>query len=118
MYGGAPSGGSAVCESEGDTCAFLRFGFLQEIQPRVGVNSRLPGARETRPTPTGAGITTSIRSRARSLAPRRIFQTQTVFDLAGNVLSTGPLASTTGKIIDPDIEPIYSDEVLAGYTAP
>ena len=58
------------------------------------------------------------KSSARSLAPRRIFQTQTVFDLAGNVLSSGPLASTTGKMIDPDIEPIYTDEVLVGYATP
>lgn len=50
--------------------------------------------------------------------PRRIFQTQTVFDFAGNVLSSGPLASTTGKLIDPDIKPIYSDEWLAGYATP
>ena len=41
------------------------------------------------------------KSSGRSLAPSRIFQTQTVFDLSGNVLSSGPLASTTGKMIDP-----------------
>jgi hypothetical protein len=34
------------------------------------------------------------------------------------VLSTGPLASTTGKLIDPDIEPIYTDETLVGYATP
>ena len=58
------------------------------------------------------------KSSARSLAPSRIFQTQTVFDLAGNVLSSGPLASTTGKLIDPAIEPIYTDEMLVGYATP
>ena len=58
------------------------------------------------------------KSSGRSLAPSRIFQTQTVFDLSGNVLSSGPLASTTGKMIDPDIKPIYTDEMLVGYATP
>jgi hypothetical protein len=44
--------------------------------------------------------------------------TQTIFDLSGNILSSGPLASTTGKRIDPDIKPIYSDEILVGYATP
>jgi hypothetical protein len=58
------------------------------------------------------------KSSGRSLAPNRIFQTQTVFDLSGTVLSSGPLASTTGKLIDPDIKPIYTDEILFGYATP
>ena len=58
------------------------------------------------------------KSSGRSLAPSRIFQTQTVFDLNGVVLSSGPLASTTGKLIDPDIKPIYTDELLIGYATP
>ena len=33
-------------------------------------------------------------------------------------MSSGPLASTTGKMIDPDIKPIYSDEILFGYATP
>ena len=121
--GGCPAvllqGGSAVYESKGDTCAFLRFGFTQEIQPRVGLSYQLrEGKGDKAYAHWGRYYNLDQKSSARSLAPRRIFQTQTVFDLAGNVLSTGPLASTTGKIIDPDIEPIYSDEVLAGYAAP
>jgi hypothetical protein len=58
------------------------------------------------------------KSSGRSLAPARVFQTQTVFDLQGNVLSSGPLASTTGKGIDPDLEPIYTDEFVLGYATP
>jgi len=34
------------------------------------------------------------------------------------VLSSGPLASTTGKQIDPAIDPIYQDEFLVGYATP
>jgi len=58
------------------------------------------------------------KSAGRSLAPSRIFQTQTDFDLSGQVLASAPLASTTGKIIDPAIKPIYTDEVLFGYATP
>ena len=58
------------------------------------------------------------KSSARSLAPTRIFQTQTVFDLNGAILSDGPLASTTGKMIDPALKPIYSDEIVAGDATP
>jgi hypothetical protein len=121
--GGCPAvllqGGSAVYESRGDTCAFLRFGFAQEIQPRVGLSYQLrEGKGDKAYAHWGRYYNLDQKSSARSLAPRRIFQTQTVFDLAGNVLSSGPLASTSGKLIDPDIEPIYSDEVLAGYASP
>src|SRR6185436_5042623 len=58
------------------------------------------------------------KSTTRSLAPNRIFQTQTVFDLNGRMLSSGPLASTTGKWIDPAIQPTYTDELLVGYATP
>ena len=121
--GGCPAvilqGGSAVYESQGDTCAFMRFGFTQEIQPRVGVSYQLREDKGDKVyTHWGRYYNLDQKSSARSLAPRRIFQTQTVFDLAGNVLSSGPLASTTGKMIDPDIKPIYLDEVLLGYAAP
>ena len=34
------------------------------------------------------------------------------------MLSSGPLASTTGKMIDPEIKPIYTDEILVGYATP
>ena len=44
--GGCPptvalKGGAAVYESNGDTCDFLRFGFGDEIQPRLGVSYQL-----------------------------------------------------------------------------
>lgn len=112
-------GGSAVYESDGDTCTFLRFGFPQEVQPRVGLTYQLREKQGDKAyAHWGRYYNLDQKSSARSLAPRRIFQTQTVFDLAGSVLSSGPLASTTGKLIDPDIEPIYSDEVLVGYATP
>ena len=112
----ALKGGAAVYRSSGDSCTFLQFGFGDEVQPRLGV------AYQTRP---GAGdkvyanwaryYNMDQKSAARSLAPSRVFQTQTIFSLSGAVLSSGPLASTTGKMIDPDIKPIYTDEWLVGY---
>ena len=122
--GGCPStialkGGAAVYESTGDTCNFLRFGFKREIQPRVGGTYQVrDGKGDEVYAHWGRYYSMDQKSSARSLAPRRVFQTQTVFDLAGNVLSSGPLASTTGKLIDPDIEPVYTDEILVGYATP
>ncbi len=121
--GGCPQvslkGGAAVYESNGDTCAFLRFGFRHELQPRVGVSYQLRDNKGDKAyAHWGRYYNMDQKSSARSLAPSRIFQTQTVFDLTGNMLSSGPLASTTGKLIDPDIEPIYTDEMLVGYATP
>ena len=112
-------GGAAVYESQGDTCTFLRFGFADEIQPRLGASYQLrDGQGDKAYASWGRYYNMDQKSSGRSLAPARIFQTQTVFDLAGNVLSSGPLASTTGKLIDPAIEPIFSDEFVAGYATP
>jgi hypothetical protein len=122
--GGCPSaialkGGAAVYETSGDTCAFMRFGFGDEVQPRLGVSYQLrEGKGDKAYLNWGRYYNMDQKSTARSLAPKRVFQTQTVFDLNGNVLSSGPLASTTGKLIDPDIRPIYTDEILVGYATP
>jgi hypothetical protein len=114
-----PKGGAAVYESNGDTCTFLRFGFGDEIQPRLGVSYQLrDGAADKAYANWGRYFNMDQKSSGRSLAPNRIFQTETFFDLNGNALSTGPLASTTGKGIDPTIKPIYSDEFLVGYATP
>jgi hypothetical protein len=122
--GGCPStvvlkGGSAIYQSSGDTCTFLRFGFGDEVQPRLGVSYQL---RENKGDKVYANFgryyNMDQKSSGRSLAPSRIFQTQTIFDLNGNVLSSGPLASTTGKMIDPDIKPTYTNEYLVGYATP
>jgi hypothetical protein len=122
--GGCPStvtlkGGAAVYESKGDRCDFLRFGFADEIQPRLGVSHQIrEGKGDKAYAHWGRYFNMDQMSSGRSLAPSRIFQTQTVFDLSGNILSSGPLASTTGKMIDPDIKPIYTDEILVGYATP
>jgi hypothetical protein len=112
-------GGAAVYESDGDTCHFLRFGLLDEVQPRIGLTYRVrENAGDKAYGTWGRYYNMDQKSSGRSLAPNRIFQTQTIFDLNGNVLSTGPLASTTGKLIDPDIKPTYTDEFVLGYATP
>jgi hypothetical protein len=122
--GGCPAtvvlkGGAAAYESTGDRCDFLRFGFADEIQPRLGVSYQVrAGTGDKAYAHWGRYYNMDQKSSGRSLAPSRIFQTQTVFDLSGTVLSSGPLASTTGKMIDPDIKPIYTDEMLVGYATP
>ena len=112
-------GGAAVYESQGDTCTFLRFGFGDEIQPRLGVSYQLRESKGDKAyAHWGRYYNMDQKSSGRSLAPSRIFQTQTVFDLNGAILSSGPLASTTGKLIDPALKPIYTDEILFGYATP
>ncbi len=122
--GGCPStvwlkGGNAPYSSTGDTCTFLTFGFRDELQPRIGVTYNLRKDKGDKVYVNwGRYYNMDQKSSGRSLAPRRIFLTQTYFDYAGNVVSTGPLASTTGKLIDPSIQPTYNDEVLVGYATP
>jgi hypothetical protein len=121
--GGCPAtvtlkGGAAVYESKGDSCRFLRFGFADELQPRLGLAYQPRAKGDKAYVNWGRYYNMDQKSSARSLAPTRIFQTQTVFDLNGAVVSDGPLASTTGKGIDPALKPIYSDEIVLGYATP
>jgi hypothetical protein len=122
--GGCPAsialrGGTAVYESRGDTCTFIRFGFADEVQPRLGISYQLRDSVGDKAYANwGRYFNMDQKSSGRSLAPNRIFQTQTIFDLTGAVISTAPLASTTGKLIDPELKPIYTDEWLIGYATP
>ena len=123
--GGCPAtvalkGGAAVYESNGDTLP------LPAVRVRATKSSRVSASAISCATAKGDKAYANWgryynmdqKSSGRSLAPNRIFQTQTVFDLNGDVLSSGPLASTTGKMIDPAIKPIYTDEILVGYATP
>ena len=112
-------GGAAAYTSTHDRCNFLRFGFGDEVQPRLGASIQLRQGKGDKVYGNwGRYYNMDQKSTGRSLAPNRIFQTQTIFDMSGAVLSSGPLASTTGKWIDPAIRPTYNDEVVFGYATP
>jgi hypothetical protein len=122
--GGCPavalSGGAAVYESKGDRCTFIRYGFGDQVQPRLGLNVNLrEGKGDKAYVNWGRYYATDQKSSARSLAPRRIYQREAQFDaVTGALISDVPRASTTGKLIDPDLKPTYNEEVLVGYATP
>ena len=99
---------------------FLTFGFGDEIQPRLGVNYQLRKAVGDKAYANwGRYYAMDQKSSARSLAPSRLFLNEALFNrTTGALISDGPLASTTGKTIDPGIKPTYTDEWLVGYGTP
>lgn len=99
---------------------FLTFDFGDEVQPRLGINYQLrKGAGDKVYANYGRYYAMDQKSSARSLAPSRMFFTDTVFDrTTGAVISSAPRASTTGKLIDAGLKPTYSDEWLIGYATP
>lgn len=113
-------GGNAVWESKGDRCTMIRFGWGDQVQPRLGLNYVVrEGKGDKAYVNWGRYYSSDQKSSARSLAPRRIYQNEAFFDaVTGALISNLPRASTTGKLIDPDITPTYSDEVLLGYATP
>jgi len=112
--------GAAVFESDGDRCTFVKFGFGDELQPRLGLNFNVrPGKGDKVYANWGRYYNMDQQSSARSLAPRRIYQREARYAVAtGALISDLPRASTTGKLIDPDLKPTYNDEWLAGYATP
>ncbi len=123
--GGCPAsyaslaGGYAIYQSSGDLCTFLKFPFSSEVQPRVGVNyivDKKVGDKIY--FNYGRYFTEDQQSSDRSLAPRRIYQQEVRFNFAGQMIYNAPRASTTGKLIDPSIQPTYDDEFLGGYARP
>ncbi|MBA3295446.1 MAG: TonB-dependent receptor [Acidobacteria bacterium] len=99
---------------------FLTFDFADEIQPRLGLNYQLrKGQGDKVYGNWGRYYAMDQKSSARSLAPQRLFFNDALFDrTTGALISDGPRASTTGKLINPGIKPTYSDEWLVGYATP
>jgi len=114
------AGGAAVFETDGDRCTFVRFGWGDEIQPRLGLNFNVrPGKGDKVYANWGRYYNMDQKSSGRSLAPRRIYQREARYAVAtGALISDLPRASTTGKQIDTDLKPTYNDEFLAGYATP
>ena len=103
-----------------DKNTFLTFNFGDEIQPRLGVNYQVrKGHGDKIYANYGRYYAMDQKSSARSLAPSRMFFTDTFFNrITGAVISSAPRVSTTGKLIDPGLKPTYSDEWLIGYATP
>ncbi len=118
-WNGQP-GGAAVFETSGDRCTFIRFDFLDEVQPRLGANFNVrPGAGDKVYVNWGRYYNMDQQSSGRSLAPRRIYQREARYNAAtGALISDLPRASTSTKQIDTDLKPTYNDEWLAGYATP
>lgn len=99
---------------------FLTFDFADEVQPRLGINYQVrKGQGDKVYGNWGRYYAMDQKSSARSLAPQRLFFNDAFFDrTTGALISDGPRASTTGKLINPGIKPTYSDEWLVGYATP
>ncbi len=98
---------------------FLTFGFDEEIQPRIGVNyNTRAGAGDKVYANYGRYYNMDQKSSARSHAPQRLFTSQALFDLQGRLISDLPNPNTTGRVIDPNLEPTFTDEFVAGYATP
>lgn len=103
-----------------NTNTFLKFGWGDEVQPRLGVNYQVrKGQGDKIYGNFGRYYAMDQKSSARSLAPSRMFFTDTVFDrTTGALISSVPRASTTGKLISAGLKPTYSNEWLIGYATP
>jgi len=113
-------GGAAIFKNNGDRCDFIKFGFGDQIQPRLGFNFNLREGKGDKVYGNwGRYYNSDQISSARSLAPRRIFQREARFNATtGALISDLPRASTSTKQIDPALKPTYNDEILGGYATP
>jgi hypothetical protein len=97
----------------------LTFDWDQQIQPRLGFSYVLnPQRGDKLYAAAGRYYNTENKSLTRAGSPTRIFTTRATFDAAGNLISEVPAANTQTKTIDKDIDPMYTDEYLAGYALP
>jgi len=101
------------------TGTFLRFGFGDEAQPRLGVNYQLSKDRGDKVYGNyGRYYALDQKSSARALASGRLFTEDARFTLAGQLVSQVPAANTTAKRIAADLNPPYTDETVVGYATP
>jgi carboxypeptidase family protein/TonB-dependent receptor-like protein len=97
----------------------LTFDWDQQLQPRLGL-SFVPNAQRGDKIYASYGryYNTENKSLTRAASPTRIFTTRATFDAAGHLLSEVPAANTQSKTIDAGLDPMYTDEYLAGYALP
>jgi hypothetical protein len=97
----------------------LTFDWDQQIQPRLGITF-VPSVQlgDKLYFNFGRYSNTENKSLTRAASPTRIFTTRATFDVNGVLLSEVPAANTQNKKIDPGLDPMYTDEYLAGYARP
>jgi carboxypeptidase family protein len=98
----------------------LTFDWDQQIQPRLGF-SFVPNAQRGDKLYASYGryYNTENKSLTRAASPTRIFTTRAFFDAAGRLIPPEvPAANTQTKTIDAGLDPMYTDEYLAGYALP
>ena len=97
----------------------LTFDWDQQIQPRLGISFvPSPSRGDKLYFNFGRYSNTENKSLTRAASPTRIFTTRATFDVNGNLISEVPAANTQNKKIDPGLDPMYTDEYLAGYARP
>jgi hypothetical protein len=98
---------------------FVKFGFGDEVQPRVGVNYNLRAGRGDKVYANyGRFYALEQKSTARALAPQRLFTSEIRFTNTGEFISDIPQANTVTKNIAPGLKPPYQDEFVVGYATP
>lgn len=102
-----------------DKKEILTFDWSDQIQPRLGftfVPDRQLGDRLF--VALGRYMNTENKSLGRAASPTRIFTTRATFNEAGVLLSDVPAANTQTKTVDSNLQPMYTDEITAGYARP
>ena len=99
---------------------FLTFDYGDQVQPRIGFNYQLrKDAGDKVYGNYGRYYGSDQKSSARAHAPLRLYQNNAFFNAAtGALVSDTPAPNTTGRVLDPNIAPTYTDEVLVGYATP
>jgi hypothetical protein len=99
---------------------FLRFSFDKEVQPRLGLTFTLfPQVGDKMYVNWGRYNNMDNRSLSRAAAPIRIFRTDAYFRRdTGALIAEVIQAGETGKVILPGLKPMYTDELVAGYSRP
>jgi len=99
---------------------FLKFNFDKELQPRLGFTFT-PSLKVGDKVFASFGRYNNMdnRSIARAASPIRIVRTDSYISRAdGSIIATIVQGNETGKIILPDLKPMYTDEFVAGYSRP
>lgn len=113
---GSPPGTTPVTKTK---VKILTFDWDQQIQPRLGI-SFVPSLERGDKLYANFGrySNTENKSLTRAASPTRIFTTRATFDANGNFITEVASANTQSKTIDAGLDPMYTDEYLAGYARP